>query len=363
MWVPGYEWSPAWVAWRDGGDYYGWAPLRPGINISIGFNLGGYNPPSDYWCFSPRRYITHRNVYNYCAPRQNNVTIINQTTIINNYNYNRNVFRTGPGRRQAEQYTGRINPVRFREASGPGRTSFRNNEVSIYRPNVQRDNNRAYTPRRVQQFDRDRSVANNNNNGNNIRRPENGNSNNLPQRREGTINRDRPFTRDNNPRRNENGVAERPRGFRDQNANNGDAQQGNNNTRPRVFERPERNNDNNTRPERNDVPQRNQRPEITRPRVFDREQNSNNNNGGDRRIERRQMGGNENRPQRQEQPRMEQPRQQQPRQFEQPRQQQQPRQEQPRQFEQRRTESRTENRGGGNNGGGRSGGGFGRRDR
>ena len=32
MWVPGYEWSPAWVSWRTGGDYYGWAPLRPGIS-------------------------------------------------------------------------------------------------------------------------------------------------------------------------------------------------------------------------------------------------------------------------------------------------------------------------------------------
>src|SRR5688500_14813416 len=57
-WVPGYEWAPAWVAWRDGGDYYGWAPIRPGISISINFNIGGYAPPVNFWCFSPRRYIT-----------------------------------------------------------------------------------------------------------------------------------------------------------------------------------------------------------------------------------------------------------------------------------------------------------------
>ena len=36
LWVPGYDWSPAWVTWRGGGDYYGWAPIRPGISISIG---------------------------------------------------------------------------------------------------------------------------------------------------------------------------------------------------------------------------------------------------------------------------------------------------------------------------------------
>src|SRR5580658_8069805 len=27
VWVPGYTWAPAWVSWRDGGDYCGWAPL------------------------------------------------------------------------------------------------------------------------------------------------------------------------------------------------------------------------------------------------------------------------------------------------------------------------------------------------
>ena len=83
MWVPGYDWSPAWVSWRTGGDYYGWAPLRPGISISIGF--GNYNPPYDYWCFAPRRYINHRNIGSYCVDRSRNITIINNTTIINNY--------------------------------------------------------------------------------------------------------------------------------------------------------------------------------------------------------------------------------------------------------------------------------------
>lgn len=27
VWWPDYEWGPAWVAWRYGGDYWGWAPL------------------------------------------------------------------------------------------------------------------------------------------------------------------------------------------------------------------------------------------------------------------------------------------------------------------------------------------------
>ena len=28
-WVPGNEWAPAWVCWKSGGDYVGWAPLPP----------------------------------------------------------------------------------------------------------------------------------------------------------------------------------------------------------------------------------------------------------------------------------------------------------------------------------------------
>jgi len=29
VWLPGRVWAPAWVSWRSGGDYIGWAPLSP----------------------------------------------------------------------------------------------------------------------------------------------------------------------------------------------------------------------------------------------------------------------------------------------------------------------------------------------
>ncbi len=40
-WVPGYEWSPAWVQWRYGGDYVAWAPLGP-ANLTATY----YDSPS-----------------------------------------------------------------------------------------------------------------------------------------------------------------------------------------------------------------------------------------------------------------------------------------------------------------------------
>lgn len=193
MWMPGYEWAPAWVAWRDGGDYYGWAPLRPGFNVSININIGSYNPPVDYWCFAPRRYISSPRIYDYCLDRGRNVTIINNTTIINNYGRRNNVFYNGPRRTDAERYAGRINPVRFRESSRRGGTQFRNNEVSVYRPGVRRDDNRQFTPRSFDRYERNgrNDQAAGRDNDNRFRR----NGNNLPSSRGDN---DRFGQRDNN---------------------------------------------------------------------------------------------------------------------------------------------------------------------
>ncbi len=45
VWVPGYTWAPAWVSWRYGGDYCGWAPLPP--DSFLGAEYG--DPGFDAW--------------------------------------------------------------------------------------------------------------------------------------------------------------------------------------------------------------------------------------------------------------------------------------------------------------------------
>src|SRR6186713_1484370 len=68
LWVPDYEWAPAWVVWRGGGDYYGWAPMSPGISVNL--YLGNrYNIPYNNWCFAPSRYITSPHLSNYYIDR------------------------------------------------------------------------------------------------------------------------------------------------------------------------------------------------------------------------------------------------------------------------------------------------------
>ena len=159
VWIPGYEWSPAWVEWRTGNDYYGWAPLGPGVNIGVNFSFGLYSPPYNYWCFVPRNYMMSPRVYDYCLPPSRNTVIINRTTIINNYRRTNNVFVTGPRRNDVERYTGRINPFVLRQSSRPGRTHIERNTVNVFRPRVERRDEHHITPRHFERYTRQNGNA------------------------------------------------------------------------------------------------------------------------------------------------------------------------------------------------------------
>jgi hypothetical protein len=64
VWVPGTEWAPSWVAWREDANVTGWAPIPPGINYSVSIGFGGgfgfddwnswYGPS---WVWVPRPYL------------------------------------------------------------------------------------------------------------------------------------------------------------------------------------------------------------------------------------------------------------------------------------------------------------------
>lgn len=148
-WVPGYEWGPAWVNWRTGGNYYGWAPLAPGVSIHVSVNI-----PASHWVFVPKRRLISRNIYNYYVPRRNVVNVYNQTTVINNtYVYNNQTYVSGPARREVERVTRRTVPVyQVSNSDRPGRTSVSRNNIQVYQPAVRRtaDNGESGTrPSRV----------------------------------------------------------------------------------------------------------------------------------------------------------------------------------------------------------------------
>src|SRR6266404_940518 len=106
VWFPGndLEWGPAWVSWRTGGDYIGWAPLPPrGPGIAFaGISIGGqvdleFDIGPAYYNFVDVRYIGEPVLRDRIFAPSQNVTYINQTVNVTNITYNNNtVYNYGP---------------------------------------------------------------------------------------------------------------------------------------------------------------------------------------------------------------------------------------------------------------------------
>ena len=117
VWVPGYEWGPAWVSWRTGGDYVGWAPLPPqGETVYEGHPISGavdvsFDIGPLYYNFVDIRYIGEPVLRQRIIPSQRNVTIINRTVNVTNITYNNSVvYNYGPNFSQLNQYSERPVP-------------------------------------------------------------------------------------------------------------------------------------------------------------------------------------------------------------------------------------------------------------
>jgi hypothetical protein len=77
FWVPGDEWAPAWVDWRFGEDYVGWAPLPPDELIET------YEVEPAYWVFVPSRFIGAPRLRTYYVPPYRRSVLLRQTRIVN----------------------------------------------------------------------------------------------------------------------------------------------------------------------------------------------------------------------------------------------------------------------------------------
>ena len=141
IWVPDYEWSPGWVTWRSSGDYYGWAPIGPGISITVAYS-NNYIVPYQHWTFVRNRDFGRRNINNYYVDNSNNVTIIHNSIVIYNSRVDRSnnvTYNAGPDRNEVERYAGRkITPVVVTASNTPGQ-NVSNNQLTIYKPHVQKN--------------------------------------------------------------------------------------------------------------------------------------------------------------------------------------------------------------------------------
>ncbi len=138
LWLPGYQWAPAWVTWRYSSDYIGWAPLGPGFSVYV----SSYPVNYAWWSFVPCRRFAGYPVY--------------QTAFTGGYA--RDIFHAtrpappraqafgvrspawgGPARPFVEQRMGRsISPVRVMPVASAGAVAASRGRgiVPIYRPEL-----------------------------------------------------------------------------------------------------------------------------------------------------------------------------------------------------------------------------------
>ncbi|MGD0709616.1 MAG: DUF6600 domain-containing protein [Bacteroidales bacterium] len=142
IWIPGNEWGPGWVSWRKSNDYYGWAPMEPGVSIGMAYG-NDYYPEHNHWTIMHGRDFGRRDISNYYVNSKNNTMIINNSTVINNAYYDKAhnaSYKSGPDRADVEKHIGtKINPVTIKESNKPGQ-SLGNNQLKMYKPQVQKNN-------------------------------------------------------------------------------------------------------------------------------------------------------------------------------------------------------------------------------
>ncbi len=177
VWVPGYRWAPAWVSWRYGGGYAGWAPLPPDsfvgaeyggsggwatfhfggdVDVSFGIGAGCYN-------FVSVDDMGEPNYRGHYIDRSRNFTIINNTTNITNININRNgtaggganfrgVSVGGPTLNEVNAHSRQhVAKVQLTASNQAGRSTLHGNSLAVFAPAVNPNTARTAKPGRVAQ--------------------------------------------------------------------------------------------------------------------------------------------------------------------------------------------------------------------
>jgi hypothetical protein len=144
VWVPGDAWAPAWVAWRYGAGWVGWAPLPPDVSWQpqVGLDLAGYDLDShiDRWYFTKAQDFGTSRVRVHVLPADSKQPIVKRT---------RDVTKYEPGPRPVEvgmrpdliQRIGDTKIERYQivDSSRPGPkngVTIRGKQAEVYRPHV-----------------------------------------------------------------------------------------------------------------------------------------------------------------------------------------------------------------------------------
>jgi hypothetical protein len=165
VWIPGYDWAPAWVEWRYGGGCVGWAPLSPYavFDMSFGIHYGSYwITPYFWWSFVDCRHIGNPYVNHYVYGSEYNTRYIGRTRSAGSVRQSGGrVVTRGPDRDYVEQRGNiHLEKTEIRDvADHPVDRLVRDGgreRVEVYRPKIddREDRNASVRPDRVYQADR-----------------------------------------------------------------------------------------------------------------------------------------------------------------------------------------------------------------
>ena len=173
VWVPGHRWAPAWVSWRYGGGYCGWAPLPPetfigaeygdpglaawgtfhfggDVDVTFGIGPGCYN-------FVRVGDMGNPNYRGRFLPRSSNYVVINNTTNITNINITngggggrfQGVVANGPPISELNAHSHQhLSTVQLTAATQPGQSRLQGNSLAVFAPNVNAGSVRSKPSRR-----------------------------------------------------------------------------------------------------------------------------------------------------------------------------------------------------------------------
>ncbi len=159
-WTVGYTWGPAWVTWRKGSRYVGWAPLPPDVRFMPGYGIRriSYDIPFHYWVFVEGSHFYSDRMNRYILPPERNRSLIrttvSKTEIVQRDNriINRGVDVDEMRRISRDS----INKYQLEDAGVLNPSRLEGNKIRIYRPEIER--NSLARPSRIMEKEEAREV-------------------------------------------------------------------------------------------------------------------------------------------------------------------------------------------------------------
>jgi hypothetical protein len=140
-WVPGRVWGPAWVSWRYGDGYCGWAPLPPARGFAASVEIWSTPMiPHHHYSFVSASSFCRPHVHRYILGPERHLGFYHRTTSYTHITVvNHRVINRGLDVRYIERHADtRITPAPVRTVRRPDdATRFRGTGVAVFRPALQ----------------------------------------------------------------------------------------------------------------------------------------------------------------------------------------------------------------------------------